>query len=773
MPKNKLSRRRLLFYPASAACITLLLAAGAFALYCYSLSHHIEKRFSGRKWSIPSKVYSDSLLLYPGQRFPRPALVEKLTRLDYQAVSHMPQKKGEYRQQENSLLVYLHRLKTPETQRKGFIARIDFKDRQISGIRNVSAGTPVALLELEPEEIMLFFGPERERRQLVSIKQVPEHVIHAVLAAEDTRFYSHHGVDARGILRAFFVNLKHMAIKQGGSTITQQLAKNYFLTPERSFSRKFKELCMSLTMEQMYEKEQILEIYLNEIYLGQKGHSAVNGIGEAASFYFDKPVSALTISEAAAIAGLIRGPNSYSPYVNPKRCRARRNHVLQTMYEEDWIDTLELHTAIADPVEPAGYPAYGKKAPYFMDYLTRQLKTLYSSEDLSSLGLSIFTTLDTGVQNAAERALEKGLSRLEAQQPELVHENPEQNLQGVVIVMQPQTGYILAMVGGRNYSVSQFNRAVKARRQPGSAFKPFIYAAGLDHFTPASLLSNKTRTYEINGKPWTPKNYKEMPAEQVRMRTALARSINIATVDMAMKTGMERILETSKAFGFSTIKAAYPSIALGAMPVIPLELARAYCPFAAHGILPYPLSLRVVADENGQKLQMRHISGSSVISPQKAFLINSMLRSVVTEGTAQSLINRGITYPVAAKTGTTNNNRDAWFIGFTPDILALVWVGFDNGAPMPYSGARAALPIWADLMERLPQHISGNQFTRPPGLVKKVICTDTGKLAVKNHCPEPVEEFFRKGRAPRKPCPRHRPGNLLKQAVDGVKEIFK
>ncbi|MFW5901952.1 MAG: transglycosylase domain-containing protein, partial [Thermodesulfobacteriota bacterium] len=686
---------------------------------------------------------------------------------------HMPEKKGEYSKQKNSLLVYLRRLETPETQRQGFLARIDFTDKQIRAIQNVSADIPLALLELEPEEIMLFFGPERERRQLVSIQQVPEHVIHAVLAAEDTRFYSHHGADLRGILRALVVNLKHMAIRQGGSTITQQLAKNYFLTPERSFSRKFKELFMSLTMEQMYEKEEILEIYLNEIYLGQKGRSAVNGIGEAASFYFDKPVQALTVSEAAAIAGLIRGPNRFSPYVNPKRCKARRNHVLQTMYEEDWLDPLELHTAIAEPLEPAGYHAYGKKAPYFMDYLTRQLKALYSSEDLSSLGLSIYTTLDTEVQKTAERALEKGLSRLEAKRPELLHENPGKNLQGVVIVMQPQTGYILAMTGGRNYSVSQFNRAVKARRQPGSAFKPFIYTAALDRFTPASLLSNQPRTYEINGKPWTPKNYKEMPVDEVRMRTALARSINIATVNLAMQTGMDRILETSKAFGFSTIETAYPSIALGAMPVTPLELARAYCPFAANGILPYPLSLRLVADESGQKLQMRHTTVSRVISPQKAFLINSMLQSVVTEGTARSLTNRGITYPVAAKTGSTNNNRDAWFIGFTPDILALVWVGFDNGAPMKFSGARAALPIWADLMKQLPQHISGNQFTRPPGVVKKVICSDTGKLAVKNHCPQPVEEFFLKARAPEKPCPRHSPDHLLKQAFDDVKEIFK
>jgi len=756
----------------------LVLIAG-MAIYSYTLSSQIEQRFSARKWSIPSKVYSDTLLLYPGQQFKQSVILDKLVRLGYHGVSRIPEKPGEYSHDKKTLTVFLRELKTPEQSREAFPVTLAFEDNRILSISNYADAAPIGLLELEPEEIMLFFGPEREQRRLISIKQVPDHVIHAVLAAEDTRFYSHKGMDFSGILRAVYVNLRHAGIRQGGSTITQQLVKNYFLTPERSFTRKFKELCMSVTLEVMYEKDEILEIYLNEIYLGQKGSAGVNGIGEASVFYFDKPVTELTVPEAAAIAGLIRGPNRYSPYKDAERCRVRRNQVIEAMHRNNWIDDMQYHQAMIAPVTPAGYKAYGKKAPYFMDYLAEQLKTLYSADDLSSLGLSVYTTLDIDVQNAAEAALEKGLSRLEALSPNLKNPDPKSRLQGVVIVMQPQTGNILAMVGGRDYHASQFNRAIHAHRQPGSAFKPFVYAAALDPYTPASLLSNIPKTYDIDGIAWKPKNFSEHPDKYVTMRTALARSLNIPTVDLAMNCGLDKIGETSKEFGFSTIKTVYPSIALGAMPVIPLELARAYCPFAANGILPFPLSLKEVADEKNQSLERRHMQIARAISPEKAFLVNSMLQSVVNEGTAASLKHRGVSYPVCGKTGTTNDSRDAWFIGFTPDILALVWVGLDKGESSTLSGAKAALPIWAELISQIPQHVSGNGFTMPQGVTKSVICAKTGMLAVKNGCPEPVEEFFEIDQAPTAFCSEHRAAQVLdhvtnpfKQVIDEFKAIF-
>jgi penicillin-binding protein 1B len=745
---------------------------GIMLLYCWYLSVQIDKRFSGRRWSIPSKVYSDTTILYPGQKTNRTLFNEKLRRLGYREVAHKPVNKGELNQSASFIQLYLHDFIVPSRYKEGIPVEIRFDENRLESITNLNTGQTLPILELEPEEVMLFFGPHRERRQLVSIDQVPQHVIHAVLAAEDHRFYTHKGLDPKGILRAIYTNLRHASIRQGGSTITQQLAKNYFLTPKRTFIRKLKELFMSLTIEVMYEKNEILEIYLNEIYLGQKASEAINGIGEASFFYFGKPVSNLSLAESATLAGLIRGPNHYSPYIDKNRCQKRRNTVLNAMYEQGWISNEELKITLPLPVEAIGYSSYGKKAPYFMDYLSEQLTLLYSPKDLSSLGLSIYTTLDTQVQMAAENALKRGLDSLEKSNPELHRADPQKQLQGAVIVMQPKTGYVLAMVGGRNYSASQFNRITQARRQPGSAFKPLVYLSGLDKFTPASILSNESRTYEIDGKEWMPQNYEPMAEEHVRMRTALAKSMNLATVDLAMQVGIDHIISTVSKFGFSTPLKPYPSLALGSFEVIPLELARAYCPFAADGVLSYPLALKEVLDENDVVMEQRHMSIKQVTTPEKAFIMSSLLHSVVENGTARSLKDMGITFPVAAKTGTTNDYRDAWFVGYTPDILALIWVGFDDGAPIYASGSKAALPIWAGLMNALPQYVSGGWFRMPPGVAKRVVCSESGQLAVEDRCPHPIEEYFLADHVPADYCRIHGGGDSFGRIMDGIKDFF-
>ncbi|MEA3438395.1 MAG: transglycosylase domain-containing protein, partial [Thermodesulfobacteriota bacterium] len=455
--------------------LSILLLSAGLILYGWYLSVKVEKRFAGRRWSIPSTVFSDITTLYPGQRINRFLFNKKLNSLGYREVSHNPRKKGEKKTSISKVTIYLHDLKMPSLTREGFPVKIRFLQNEIESINRMDTGKSVPILELEPEEIMQFFGPEREKRHLVSIHQVPEDLIYAVLAAEDGRFYKHHGIDPRGILRALYTNLRHCAIRQGGSTLTQQLAKNYFLTPERTISRKTNEAILSVIIEAIYEKDEILEIYLNEIYLGQKGSVSINGVGEASSFYFDKPVSKLSLPEAATIAGLIKGPNHYSPYVDKSRCRERRNMVLHAMHRKGWINDEKLKAALSAKVKAAGFNLQEKKAPYFIDYLSRQIETLYPAEVLNSLGLSIYTTLDTQVQAAAELALEKGLARLEKSIPALRRKKAEEKLQGAVIVVQPKTGYILAMVGGRNYTASQFNRITQSRRQPGSAFKPLIY----------------------------------------------------------------------------------------------------------------------------------------------------------------------------------------------------------------------------------------------------------------------------------------------------------
>ena len=748
---KKVSLKRLLVFTT----VSLVVIITGLALYMWYLSTVIDKRFSARRWSIPSRVYSDSMLLYPGQTINLKLFHEKLNHLEYRDVSREPELKGEMYGKGSVLDIYLHDLKMPSKQREGFPIKIVFQDNQIASIERLDTNQLVPILELEPEEIMLFFGRERERRQLVSINQVPVYLMYAVLAAEDSRFYQHHGVDPRGILRALYANIRHGRVRQGGSTLTQQLAKNYFLTPERTLRRKFKEFLMAVIMELMYDKNAIFEIYLNEIYFGQKGSIAIHGVGEASYYYFGKPVQRLSLAEAATIAGLIKGPNQYSPYVDSERCKQRRNAVLRDIYKKGWITKEERDVTIASPVKPVGYTAYGKKAPYFIDYLAGQLPIFYSPEDLASLGLSIYTTIDTQVQMATERALERGLARLEKANPALRRSGPDKKLQGAVIVMQPKTGYILAMAGGRDYSVSQFNRITQARRQPGSAFKPFVYLTGLSEFTPSSLLSNKPKTYEVDGKLWQPQNTNPVAENGLRLRTALAKSDNLATVDLAMKVGLTRIVNTAQTFRFSTPMAPQPSLALGSFEVIPLELARAYCTFAADGVQPYPLSMKMVVDEKGKILEQRHLKIKSLISPGEAYIMNSLLRSVVTEGTARSLAWRGITFPVAGKTGTTNNYRDAWFVGYTPDILALVWVGFDNGDSVDAEGSVAALPIWAELMKALPRYTSGSWFRRPPDVVTRIVCSQSGQLAVKNRCPEPLEEIFLKKNVPTKYCTLH------------------
>ena len=441
------------------------------------------------------------------------------------------------------------------------------------------------------------------------------------------------------------------------------------------------------------------------------------------------------------------------------------------MHRWEWITEAALQTALKQPIKAVGFIVSDTKAPYFIDYLTEQLNTLYRPQDLSSLGLSVYTTLDTQVQRAAEKALTKGLTRLENSNVKLRREAPEKKLQGAIVVMQPKTGHILALVGGRNYSVSQFNRITQARRQPGSAFKPIVYLSSLSQFTPTSLLSNDPKSYTVNGKLWQPQNFEPVTEYTVSLKDALKKSYNLATVDLAMQIGLEHIVDMAGRFHFSTPIKPYPSLALGAFEVIPIELARAYCVFAAEGVQPFPLSLKGVVDEHDKILEHQHLNIERLITPAEAFVMNSMLQSVVKEGTARSLQWRGVSWPVAGKTGTTNDFRDAWFVGYTPDILALVWVGFDNADPIEATGAAAALPIWADLMIAIPQYRSETDFKMPQGVEKILVCSVTGRPAVAG-CPEPTQVYFLAGHTPQGHCPLHDKGGFAGKIIKGVKDLI-
>lgn len=722
--------------------------------YGVYLSGQIAKRFEGRRWSVPSRIYSDSFVVYPGQRLTARQLSERLGLLGYRRVTKRPRAEGEYRPQPAAITARLRTVHLPVIDRSAHTVRVTFANGKVRDIRNLSTRKILPLMELEPQELMRVFGDQRESRHLVSLAEVPPVLVDAVLAAEDSGFFEHAGFDLGAIARALYVNVRAGAVRQGASTITQQLAKNFFLTPERTISRKLRELMIAVVMETMYSKDTILELYLNEIYLGQKGSVSVHGVGEAARFYFGKSIQELSLSDSATLAGLIRAPNIYSPHVNAKAARKRRNQVLRAMHAQKRIDKAALAGSLKTGIKTTSFMPYTRTAPYFFDYVTAQLKALYPGADLSQLGLSLYTTLDVGVQTAAEEALRTGLQKLEKAQPKLRRDRTAKKLEGAVVVLEPSTGHILAMVGGRNYGKSQFNRMTQARRQPGSAFKPFVYLAALERFNLTESLDNEPKVFRVGDKRWEPKNHGDEYGGRVYMREGLARSLNLPTVDLARKIRLKPIIDTARAFGLTTPLKPEPSLALGAFEVVPLELAVAYAALAADGVLPHPLSVRSVTDENGKVLHRRHLKIRSVTTPARAFLMSSLLRSAVTDGTGSRLRHLGIGFPVAGKTGTTNDYRDAWFVGYTPELVALVWVGFDNGDSLERPASAVALPIWADLMRQIRWRMSETWFAAPAEIVTAVVCGDSGAAAVEA-CPNQLEEFFESERAPTEPCPLH------------------
>lgn len=748
-------------------CLGVVLVA--LALYGAYLAIQIETRFAGRRWSIPSRIYSDVTMLYPGQVIRQSQLLDKLQRLGYRAVTTSPQNPGQYHVEQRAVEVLLRPVALPFLTRDAMRVVVNTGKWTLVSIRSVDDNKKLGLLDLEPEELLQVFGAERESRQLVTIDELPRHFVQAVLAAEDAEFYQHLGVDPLGIARALWVNIRAGKVAQGGSTITQQLAKNYFLSPERTLVRKLNELYIALLLELRYDKDEILEIYFNEIYMGQRGTVSVNGVGEAARFYFGKSAAQLGLAESATLAGLIKGPNLYSPHVNPERARQRRDRVLSAMHSQGWITQQQLDAARAEKLQPVEFAPYTRTAPYFFDYLQEQLVELYPKQALETAGMAVYTTLDAQVQRAAEQALQHGLERLERNNSKLRREDAAERLQGAVIVMQPKTGHILALVGGRDYGQSQFNRATQALRQPGSTFKPFVFAAALDSLTVATRLSNTARNYAEDVEVWSPKNYDGSEGEPVSMRQALAQSLNIPTVDLAMRIGLDRVIRSARDFGLTTQLQPRPSLALGAFEVKPLELARAYCAFAADGVLPFPLSVREVVDDQGRLSHRRHPKIHSVTSPAKAYLVTSMLTDAVRSGTAASLVRHGVDFPVAAKTGTTSDYRDAWFVGYTPDLLVLVWVGFDDNSSVRASGGRAALPIWAELVQQIPWLLSRQDFAVPPGLNQAVVCTESAELAVTT-CPATETELFLQELTPTEPCPVHGNKNPLEALVDKVRE---
>jgi penicillin-binding protein 1B len=691
----------------------------------------------------PLRLYSGPFLLQPDLSLVHSHLLERLQRLGYRRVLVPVQSLGDYQLTDTALTIYLH--PQPEARVDATMVTLSLDQGRVTDVLSPLDGTPLFPIFLEPELLSGVRGESRQVREWVPLAQIPPQIVETILTVEDRRFYSHFGIDPVAVGRALWANVTKGGVVQGGSTITQQLAKNLFYSPRRTMGRKFKEAMAALVLEAKYTKQDILESYLNEIYLGQAGFVSIYGVSEAAHRYFGKTLQKMTVEEIAMIAGLIKGPNSYVPTKHPELAKQRRDVVLRRLRERGLLTEEGWTRATNEPVRVTPSEDFLTDAPYFVDAVLREVEE--AGVVPLPEGLRIDSTLDPMIQQAATDSLEKGLAKLETAHPHLTS-SPE-SVQGAVVVLDPKTGSVLGLVGGRNYRRSQFNRAVQARRQPGSLFKPFVYLAALEaaregqagQLTAASLLADEPVTFESEVGLWSPQNYDKQFHGPVTVRSALEQSFNVPVHRLGVTTAIGDDLS---------------SVALGSSSVSLMEITSAYGAVANGGIAVKPTVVRSTRDRLGDLVWHVVQDRQQAVSPQGAYVLTSLLEGVIQRGTASKARVLGLRGSVAGKTGTTDGYRDAWFVGYTSDVVIGVWVGFDDERPLRLTGSQAALPIWMDLAGRIIPP-TAPAFVMPPGVVARDIDPKTGQLAT-SRCPEQLSEVFIEGTEPRVYCEVHGEG---------------
>jgi penicillin-binding protein 1B len=607
----------------------------------------------------------------------------------------------------------------------------------------------------------------RVKRRQVPLSALPTRVVHAVLAIEDRRYYSHPGIDPIRMAGALFTNVfGNRPYLEGGSTITQQLARNFFLTEEmaieqqtrqRSLRRKLLEQFMAVVLDLRATKDEVLELYLNDVYLGNRGSFAIHGVAEAARLYFGKDVNNVSIGEAATIAGIIQSPGTLSPFNSPARVQERRNVVLEAMADAGYISADAAGRAAAEPLSPVAR-ALDAEAPYFVDFVGQTLAEKFPAVTETSVAVDVYTTLDLHLQRFAQDAVSSGIAKVD----QLLSRRRRKRVpQAALIAVDPRTGDILAMVGGRSYNQSQFNRAVSANRQPGSVFKPFVYLAAFERaaeegspLSPVTLVNDEPTTFDANGTPWTPANYEDEYDGEITLRRALAMSRNAATVKVAEQAGFDRIAELWRRIGAGTTPRAFPSIALGVFEATPYDIATAYTIFSNAG---HRRNLRPILKINrgGDEIDVEEAPIKRITRADTTYLVTHMMRSVLSEGTGAAVRASGFSLDAAGKTGTTNDLRDAWFAGFTPELLTVVWVGLDDNQALGLSGAQAALPIWLNFMQRALAGRGEHAFDVPDNINFVDIDKDSGTIALPT-CPHVYREAFIVGSEPVRLCELHR-----------------
>ncbi|MBP1603522.1 MAG: mrcA 1 [Acidobacteria bacterium] len=771
-PPRPRSRRRRRLRLALVLVIGLpLVAAVAVAAYYYStFARIVDARLHGERVRALPRVFARPFEIHRGQWLSSQQLVDRLNDLGY-AERDTPGEPGEFTRAGDSVTLVARggaytgqRLRVDVAfQARGLPAPIgpDGKPVPTSAVSRIEAesGGTLDRVELDRPLLTTLITTGRERRRRVSLSLIPKHMVQAVLAIEDRRFYDHPGIDPIRIVGAIVTNLKgDRPYLVGGSTLTQQLVKNFFLTPEKSYRRKLQEQFLSVVLETRATKDEILELYLNDVYLGQRGTYAIHGVAEASRVFFGKDVTNVSLAEAATIAGAIQAPGRHSPFSSVTRARDRRNVVLQAMADAGYVSQPAAERAGREPLETVAR-AMETEAPYFVDLLGQTLSEKYPGLLSGSRPIDIFTTLDSYLQRAAQEAVQAGGASIDAQ---LARKQNKGQAQIALMALDPRTGDILAYIGGRSYGQSQFNRPVNARRQPGSVFKPFVYLAafesaaadGRTDVTPATLVNDEPSTFAYEDQGWTPRNYEDEYDGVITLRRALAQSRNVGTVRAAEMVGFDKVAALWKRFEPSTVPRPYPSITLGVFEATPMEVASAFTVFAAGGEMHRPRTIARI-EVGGEELPLAAAPPTRVARPDTTFLVTSMMRSVVNEGTAASARASGFGHDAAGKTGTTNDLRDAWFVGFTPELLTVVWVGFDDNQPVGLSGSQAALPIWTRfMMAALAGHASVS-FQPPSEIVFVTIDRDTGKLAQPG-CPRVVSEAFIAGTEPTEACELHR-----------------
>jgi len=741
----------------------LLAGTSVVAYYYVQFGRLVRQRLTGQIFQNTSQVFSTPGRLYSGETLTIQNLEEYLMHAGYQE-GEVPGSPGEFRITRNVMEIR----PSEDSYFKGANAiRVEFSGPYVSRITDLSSGAQRDFADIEPELITNLFDSSREKRRVIRFEDLPKNLVDAVLAAEDKRFYDHGALDLVRVFGAAFYDVSRGQRAQGASTIDMQVARSFFFTTRRVWSRKIKEVLMAFEIDQRFSKQQIFELYANEIYLGNRGSFSIRGFGEAANAYFGKDVRELNLGECAFLAGIIRAPNRYSAAEHHvDRANDARNRVLGEMVEDGFIKGAEAAQAKEASLKfvPGGI-ATGS-APYFVDMVKDHLLARFSETDLENRSYRIYTTLDPTLQDAAAQAVAigiEGVDKLLAHREAIWKKRGEAapEVQCALVAMDPHTGEIRALVGGRNYGESQLNHAL-ARRQPGSVFKPFVYAAAFDNtienlqpvVTPVTTVDDVPTTFDFDGKEYTPNNYGEEFYGTVTVHDALIHSLNVATVKVAEMIGYQRVVDLARQMGLGNNIQATPAVALGAYEMTPIDVAAGYTAFATNGVRAEPLFIRSVISSDGGIEEQNNPRTRPVLDARVAFLTTSLMEDVINHGTGYPVREMGFNAPAAGKTGTS---RDGWFAGYTSNLLCVVWVGFDDNRDIGLTGGQAAAPLWGEFMKRaslLPAYRNTQEFDPPAGVIQEVIDPQTGQLATPE-CPKTVTQYFVAGTQPGQFCQLH------------------